>query len=77
MLDWLIQKAKDQLDRKEFSNICYYAFPIKLLCKKLSLDEPTMIQEINFFTKKSIDKQWNMIQVDKKELGTKFLNIKI
>ena len=60
ILDWYLMKAKGQLERNEINNISYYAFPIKLMCKKLKINEPPLIKEIDLFTKDSIDSHWNM-----------------
>lgn len=76
ILDWYLMKAKEQLERNEINNISYYAFPIKLMCKKLKINEPPLIKEIDLFTKDSIDSHWNMQLIEFETLENRFSKYK-
>lgn len=76
ILDWYLMKAKEQLERNELNNISYYAFPIKLMCKKLKINEPPLIKEIDLFTKDSIDSHWNMQLIEFETLENRFSKYK-
>jgi hypothetical protein len=76
ILDWYLMKAKEQLERNEINNISYYAFPIKLMCKKLKINEPPLINEIDLFTKDSIDSHWNMQLIEFETLENRFSKYK-
>ena len=77
ILDWYLMKAKEQLERNELNNISYYAFPIKLMCKKLKINEPPLIKEIDLFTKDSIDSHWNMQLIEFETLENRFSKYKM
>lgn len=77
ILDWYLMKAKEQLERNELNNISYYAFPIKLMCKKLKINEPPLINEIDLFTKDSIDSHWNMQLIEFETLENRFSKYKM
>ncbi|MBK9634982.1 MAG: hypothetical protein IPO64_10850 [Bacteroidetes bacterium] len=77
ILDWYLMKAKEQLERNEINNISYYAFPIKLMCKKLKINEPPLIKEIDLFTKDSIDSHWNMQLIEFETLENRFSKYKM
>lgn len=72
ILNWYIHKAEEQVKLNDYFNICSYAFPIKLMCKKLKIDEPQFIKDIDFFTKNSMDELWNLQSIDFKKLGEQF-----
>lgn len=78
ILEYYIHHAEQQYKIKDFHNIGYWVFPIKLMCKKLKKAEPNFIKNINLFTNQSIDDLWNMQYHDFQNLEYKFnqLNLK-
>lgn len=72
ILNWYLSKAKEKVEMSDYYNICNYVIPIKLMCKKLRIDEPQFIKDINLFTNHSIDKLWNIQSVDFDSLKERF-----
>ena len=42
------------------------------MCKKLKINEPPLIKEIDLFTKDSIDSHWNMQLIEFETLENRF-----
>ena len=76
ILDEYIVHAEKKYIEQDFHNISFFVFPIKLMCKKLGIEEPDFIKKIDLFTNKSIDDLWNMQNHDFENLEEKFNNIK-
>lgn len=72
ILNWYIQKALVQIDSKDYHNIFSFAFPIKMMCKKLRIDEPPFIKAIDFFTNDSMDILWNNQSIDFNSLKARY-----
>lgn len=58
--EYYILQAEKKYKLNDFHNISYWVFPIKLMCKKLKIEEPDFVKSINLFTNQSIDDLWNM-----------------
>jgi hypothetical protein len=76
ILEHHISHAEKQYMLNDFHNISYWVFPIKLMCKKLKIEEPDFVKNINLFTNQSIDDLWNMQNHDFQNLEHKFNHLK-
>lgn len=76
ILESYIEKCRERLLAKEYHNISTYLFPIKLMCKKMKIEEPDFVRAINLFTNESIDDLWNMQYHDFENLEKKFNELK-
>jgi hypothetical protein len=72
VLENYVRAAEKQLAQGDHHNLFHWVFPIKLICKKNGIPEPTFIQRINIFTDRSIDDLWNMQSYDHAQLEQRF-----
>lgn len=76
ILEEYIELAKEKFEQNDLCNISNYIFPIKLLCKKMKIEEPNFVKKINLFTNQSMDECWNIQSHDFDNLEQKFNELK-
>jgi hypothetical protein len=76
LLDHRIQISKAKFDTLDFHNSLFELMVLKIMCKKMKVNEPKWVSDIKVFTNKSIDEQWNMQDFDFENMEEKFNNLK-
>ncbi len=71
-----IEAIKNRIAQNDLHNFLYLVFTVKLLCKKLNLEVPDFIKEINLSSNQTVDSQWNMQDYDFEGIEEKILNYK-
>ena len=76
LLDYIIENLLIRLNEIDTHNINWQLLIIKIICKKLKIDEPKFVSEINIFTNKSLDDLWNMQDFEFDKMEERFNNLK-
>jgi hypothetical protein len=76
LLKHRIQISKAKFDNLDFHNSLFELMVVKIMCKKMNVNEPKWVSDIKVFTNKSIDEQWNMQDFDFDKMEEKFNNLK-
>lgn len=76
ILDFKIESALAKLNEMDTHNTMYEILIIKIMCKKMKINEPQFITDINAFTNKSIDDLWNMQEFEFDKMEERFNNLK-
>ena len=70
------EQLLENLNKLETHNCMIEILNVKIMCKKLKIQEPQFIQDINIFTNKSIDDLWNMQDYEYDKMQERFDNLK-
>jgi hypothetical protein len=76
LLDFKIDNLSAKLKEIDTHNVMCDVLIIKIICKKMKIDEPKFIKDIEIFTNQSIDDLWNMQSYEFDKMEEKFNNLK-
>lgn len=76
LLDFVTNNVEVKLNQIDTHNINWQLLIIKIMCKKMKIEEPKFVSDINIFTNKSIDDLWNMQEFEFDKMEERFKNLK-
>lgn len=77
ILDFKIEALLKKLNEIDTHNIMWQVLIIKIMSKKLKLEEPQFIKDIKIFTNNTIDDLWNMQDYEFDKMEDRFNNLKL
>ncbi len=77
LLDFIIKNILERLNQIDTHNIMWEILIVKIICKKMKIDEPQFVSDINIFTNKSMDDLWNMQDFEFDKMEERFNNLKL